>query len=95
MPLPTLLPFNTLLGQVAALRTIGSQTHPAIQQMLLAHEQHIGELQLAFKQRGLLGGAPAGAAGAALPAELMERLRKLEAAQNDSSGVKVWDCGWV
>ena len=43
------------LVQVAALRTIGSQTHPAIQQMLLAHEQQLGELQVGtFSVEGMI-----------------------------------------
>ena len=52
---------------MAALRTIGSQTHPAIQQMLLAHEQQLGELQLAVRQ-----------GGGVLAGDVLQRLNRLE-----------------
>ncbi len=41
-----------ILDQVAALRTIGSQTHPAIQQMLLAHD---AQLQVGERGGGKVG----------------------------------------
>lgn len=68
----------TVLEQVAALRYIGSQTHPAIQQMVLAHE---AQLQQISEQLDSVASSAAGqAASAALSstAEIKERMARLE-----------------
>jgi len=69
----------TILEQVAALRTIGSQTHPAIREMLLSHEQQLGELQQQLREVVGAGGADA----------IAGRLARLEAsvAQYSESAV--------
>lgn len=57
----------TVLEQVAALRSIGSQAHPALQQMVLTHDAHLQQL---------LEAAGAGGGG---DKALQERLVQLEA----------------
>ncbi|GIL78136.1 hypothetical protein Vretimale_7421 [Volvox reticuliferus] len=46
----------TVLEQVAALRYIGSQTHPAVQQMVLEHENRLDKI--AEDLKALSGGSP-------------------------------------
>ncbi|KXZ42542.1 hypothetical protein GPECTOR_137g649 [Gonium pectorale] len=75
--------FSMVLEQVAALRYIGSQTHPAIQQMVLEHENRLD--QVAEQLKGLAAGdmssaaAPIPAAVAAEVSELSGRVVGLEA----------------
>lgn len=41
--------------QIATLRTIGSQTHPAVHQMILSHDTQLGQVQQQLAQvRGVL-----------------------------------------
>ncbi|GAX75290.1 hypothetical protein CEUSTIGMA_g2735.t1 [Chlamydomonas eustigma] len=80
----------TILEQVAALRTIGSQTHPAIQQMLLSHEQQLGELQEAVKKvQTEIQGNQSVALGAAGTSPLESRVRKLEEAREHEASTLI------
>ncbi|EFJ40941.1 hypothetical protein VOLCADRAFT_107907 [Volvox carteri f. nagariensis] len=49
----------TVLEQVAALRYIGSQTHPAVQQMVLEHENRLDKI--AEELKAISGGSPTAA----------------------------------
>lgn len=66
------------MEQVAKLRSIGSQTHPALQQLVLAHDQQLAALaqQLAAAGQQVAEVSPKLAVG--VP-ELAERLARLEA----------------
>mmetsp|Transcript_26082 Transcript_26082/g.66351 ORF Transcript_26082/g.66351 Transcript_26082/m.66351 type:complete len:2106 (+) Transcript_26082:205-6522(+) len=69
----------TILEQVATLRTIGSQTHPAIHQMLLSHDSTLQDLKQ--KVQDMVSNAATNAASSAVAAaeEIQGRLTRLEA----------------
>ncbi|GFR44696.1 hypothetical protein Agub_g5693 [Astrephomene gubernaculifera] len=54
----------TVLEQVAALRYIGSQTHPAVQQMVLEHENRLDAIATQLKNLATTAAPPAHQSGA-------------------------------
>lgn len=69
----------TILEQVATLRTIGSQTHPALQQMILNHDQELQAVQQKLDE--IVQSVASSAAADALTeaADIKKRLDGLEA----------------